>query len=240
MTNPASRFVAVSAAVAVGVTLLGCGVISQFKQAAGNLTAVSELAEKLKNSDKLTYTAEYKLEDGSIAKAVQQPPNAAFSGKDGTFIVTPESIYICTKKTAKTTCQKTRNTSGGFDATNAGMIPTVTGAGFASAPVVVAVLAAASLQPGVTVEKSTRTIAGEDSTCLKVKGFKTDKDQTLQEFNACVTNSGLLGLFEGTLTDGKKSMIELTKYSTTADASAFKPPAGAEIIDADNLPTPTN
>jgi outer membrane lipoprotein-sorting protein len=239
MTNPAPRILAVVAAVALGVSMLGCGVISQFKHAAGNLTAVSEVADKLKNSEKLTFTAEYKLEDGSTAKVVQQPPAAAYIGKEGRFIVTADSYYICSDKSGKTSCEKSKNTSGsGVDANSAGMIPAVAGAGFVSAPVVVLVLVAASIQPGANVEKTTKKVAGENSTCLKVTGIKTDASQTLQDFTACVTDNGLLASFEGTLTDGKKAKIELVRYSSTADASAFQPPAGAEIIDVDQLSTP--
>ena len=241
---PLSRIASVTAAVALGATALGCGVIGRVKQAADNITTVSELAEKLGNSEKLTFTADYKLSDGSTSQVVQQPPNAAYIGKEGRFIVTADTFYLCSTDSGAMKCQKSKNTGGQLDAAQAGLIPGVAGAGFVSAPVAVALLTAASLAPGAKVDKSTRKIAGQNSTCVKISGIKSDSSpgtDELKDFTACVTDSGLLSAFEGTLTDGKHASIEMTKYSGTADAKAFEPPAGAEIVDVDNLePSPTS
>jgi len=246
MTLPriARGSVTACAAVALAATALGCGVISRVKQAADNITTVGELAKKLGNSDKLTFTAEYKLSDGSTATVVQQPPDAAYLGKDGRFIVTADSLYLCGTTDGKVSCQKSENTTGQLDAGDAGLIPGVAGAGFVSAPVAVAVLTAASLAPGATVAKTTRKIAGQDSTCVKVSGIKTDASPgtaDVKDFTACVTDGGLLASFAGTLTDGTNASIELTRYSGSADVAAFAPPAGAQIVDVETLqPSPSS
>lgn len=238
MTFPASKIVTVTAGVAVAVTLLGCGVISQVKQAASTITTISDLAQKLGNADKLTFTAEYKLSDGSVASVVQQPPNSAYIGKGGRFIVTPEAFYLCDTQNGAMSCQKSANTSGSLDTANAGLIPSVAGAGFVSAPIALALLTAASISPGAKVEKTERKIAGQSSTCLKVSGIKGDNDPNtsdVRDFSACVTDSGLLSSFSGELNNGEKASIEMTRYSGSADARAFAPPAGAEVVDVDKL-----
>jgi hypothetical protein len=234
--------VALSAAAALAATALGCGVINRAKQTVGNLTAVSELAEKLKDSDKITFGATYKLFDGSTAKAAQQPPNSAVVGKDGRFIVTQEFIYLCSDEAGKTTCQKSKNTGEGqLNTSNAGLIPSVAGEGFVSAPIAVALLLAASVSPGAKVDKSEKKIAGQQSTCVKVSGIQPDTDPDtpdVTEFSACVTDNGVLAQFDGALSDGKRASVEMTEYSSSPDASLFKPPAGATIVDVDQLHEP--
>jgi hypothetical protein len=238
MTFPASRIATVTAAVAVAATLLGCGVLSQVKQAASNITTISDLAEKLGKADKLTFTAEYKLSDGSVASVVQQPPNSAYVGRNGRFIVTADAFYLCGTGNGAMSCQKTANTGGSLDAANAGLIPSVAGAGFVSAPIALALLTAASISPGAKVDKTERKIAGQSSTCIKVSGIKGDNDPStsdVKDFSACVTDSGLLASFSGDLNNGEHASIEMTRYSGSADAKAFAPPAGAQVVDVDRL-----
>jgi len=244
MTVSASRIAALTAVATLGATALGCGVFSRVQQAASNLSTVTEVAQKLKDSGSLTYTAEYKMLDGATATVVQQPPNVAVIGKDGRFILTAESIITCGTQAGKTACQKQKNTSPQGDSTNAAnaaYFSTAAGTGFISAPLAIGVLTVASLSPGATVEKSERTIAGQKSTCLKISGIQPDNDPStpdLKEFSACVTDSGVLASFEGLGTDGKNATVELTRYSSSVDANAFKPPAGAEVTDLDQLKTP--
>src|SRR5512132_3488401 len=90
-----TRIVSTALAVVATATLVGCGAISQARQAADNVSAVGDLAETLGNSDTLTYTAEYRLADGSTTTAVQQPPNAAFIGRAGRFVSTPQRLIMC-------------------------------------------------------------------------------------------------------------------------------------------------
>src|SRR5205814_930709 len=125
MTLPriARGSVTACAAVALAATALGCGVISRVKQAADNITTVGELAKKLGNSDKLTFTAEYKLSDGSTATVVQQPPDAAYLGKAGRLIVTADSLYLRGTTDGKVSCQKSGNTTCPLDAAGAGLTP---------------------------------------------------------------------------------------------------------------------
>jgi hypothetical protein len=227
----------------LGVTALGCGVISQAKQAVDNLATVADLANKLGTSSTLTYTADYKLDDQTVATVVQQPPSVAVMGKDGRFIFTQDAIYLCDKKKKPATCQKTANTAGPqLDQTSAAYLPAVAGTGFVSAPVALVILTAASVAPGATVEKSERTIAGLKSTCLKVSGIPEDKDPKtvdLREFSACVSDNGLLTSFSGVDSAGTRLAVEMSRYSETVDAKAFQPPAAYQIVDVDRLKTET-
>jgi len=216
---------------------------SQAKQAVNNVATVSDVAHKLQDSEKLTFTAEYRLSDGSTATVVQQPPNAAFIGKEGRVILTVDSLYVCSTQSGKTTCQKNHNASGQIDSSNSGYIASAAGAGFIAAPVAFALLLGASTVPGAKVDKSERKIAGQNTTCLTISGLPAGNNTTgpdLKSFSACVTDNGLLASFEGAQTDGEKIALELTKLSMSADPSAFKPPADAEIIDVDQLKTPPN
>lgn len=235
-----ARIATITAAVALGVATLGCGLLSQARQAVNNLSTVADLAQKLANASKLTYTADYKLDDQSVATVVQQPPNAAVVGKNGRFIFTPDAIYLCdTKKPA--TCQMTANTAGSqLDQTSAAYLSSVAGTGFVSAPVALVIMTAASVAPGARVERSERTIAGLTSICLEVTGIPADNDPKsadLTQFSACVSDSGLLTSFAGTDSAGTKLAVEMTRYSETADANAFKPPAGYQVVDVDQLQT---
>jgi hypothetical protein len=226
------------AAAALGATALGCGVISQVKQAASNITTVSELADKLRDAEKMTFTAEYRVFDGSTATVVQQPPNAAFVGKDGRFIVTADSYYLCSPEKKVLTCQKSPSDGASLDAASAGLIPAVTGEGFISAPIALGLLVAASVTPGAHVDKSEKTIAGQHATCVKVTGIPQATNAgagDVKDFSTCVTDKGLLGSFEGTQNDGKRAGVELTSFKDTADAKAFQPPAGAKIVDVQQI-----
>jgi hypothetical protein len=223
-------------AVAATVTMLGCGVIGQVKQAADNISAVGDLAQKLTDNEQATFTAEYRLADGSTTTVVQQPPNAAFIGPTGRFVVTPQALLMCG---ADKTCQKSSNGTGGLDVTNAGMIPTVAGTGFISAPLALAMFSAASVAPGVKIDKNRKTIAGQHSTCLKVSNLKTDADPTPRGFAACVTDGGLLASFAGDTGKGQKASIEMTRYADSADPQQFAAPAGYQVINVDHLQPPS-
>lgn len=223
------------AVVVATATMLGCGVFGQVQQAADNISAVAELSEKLGGSDKLTFTAEYRLADGSTTTVVQQPPNAAFIGGKGRFVETPQTLLICG---AENSCQSSANRTGELDITNAGMIPAAAGSGFISAPIALTLLSAGSITPGATVDRTERKIAGQPSTCLKVSGIKKDGQSAAKSFSACVTDDGLLSSFAGDVTGDQTANIELTSYRGDADPQAFVAPAGHQVSNVDQLQVP--
>jgi hypothetical protein len=238
MTRTVFRFATLAAAVAVAASAAGCGVIANVGNAVNNLTEVADLSNKLTASSKLTFTAEYKLADGSgTATVVQQPPQAAFLGKDGRFILTTDSLLICSGSGSKTTCQRTPNTSGSMpSADQAAYMTAVAGAGFISTPMAIALMGAASVVPSVNITKTKKDVAGLASTCLRATGISSVRQAgpnnvDMKELTVCVADNGVLTGFVGVGTDGSNVGVELTKYSTTVDPKAFTPPKGAKITD---------
>jgi hypothetical protein len=222
-----TRVLKAAAALAATAALVGCGAIREAGQAADNISAVGDLAEALGDSDKLTYTAEYRLADGSTTTAVQEPPNTAFVGRTGRFVSTPQRLIMCD---AKNVCQSAVNRTGELDITNAGLVPSAAGAGFVTAPIALTLLAPNAITSGTTVHKSTRKIAGQQSTCLRVDGER--------RFTVCVTGTGLLASFKGDLDHEQQADIELTSFSTSVDPQAFTVPAGAQVVNVDQLQLP--
>jgi hypothetical protein len=240
MTRPGPRMLCFAAAALLGVGALGCGFISKAKQAVENVSTISDLADKLDKSSKLTYTAEYKVVgDPAIATVVQQPPNAAFIGKDGRFVLTPDFMLMC----SKTTCQRTVNQAKTeASADQAAYMTAVAGGGFISTPMALALMTAAAVVPGVKVDKSDKKIAGVSSTCLHVTGIPKDDSNpnnvSAKEFTVCVGDNGVLTTFTGVGTDDKKIGVEMQKFVTTADPKSFVAPAGAKVVDVDTLEPP--
>jgi hypothetical protein len=237
-----SRVVVVIAAAVVGAGTLGCGVVSKAKQAVENVSAISDLADKLGKSDQLTYTGTYKMDDGSTATVVQEPPKAAFIGKSGRFILTEDALLLCNGTGSKVACQRSPNQNKvAASADQAAYVSAVAGGGFISAPMAVAVMTAAAVVPGTKIDKSEKKIAGVNSTCLHVTGIPADKDPnavTAKEFTVCVGDNGVLTTFTGVGTDNKKIGVELTKFAGKVDEKSFVPPAGAKIVDVQDIQAP--
>jgi hypothetical protein len=134
MTNLRTRAFVIVAAAVLGAGTLGCGIVSQAKQTVDNVSAISDLADKLGKSDQLTFTGEYKLDDGTKVTVVQEPPKAAFIGKEGRFILTEESLLLCGTQNGKWTCQRSPNQSQvSASADQAAFMGAVAGGGFINA-----------------------------------------------------------------------------------------------------------
>jgi hypothetical protein len=241
LRTPGRRYRGVIITLAVLLTAgsLGCGVLSKAKNVVSNISTITDFADKIGKAETLTYTAEYKLTDdkkNGTAKVVQQPPSVAYLGQDGSLIVTQDSIYTCGTSAGKTTCTKAANsgTDGRKNAASAASI----GAGFVSPELAVGILIAAAASPQAKVDKSSRKIAGQSSDCIKVTNTNPEGQDDLSDFTVCITDKGILSEFSGKLENGQEAGIELTKFSGSADASAFTPPAGAVITDIDS-PAPT-
>ena len=237
-----SRVALVIAAAVVSAGTLGCGVVSKAKQAVENVSAISDLADKLGKSDQLTYTGTYKMDDGSTATVVQEPPKAAFLGKSGRFILTQDALLLCSGTGGNVACQRSPNQNKvAASADQAAYVSAVAGGGFISAPMAVAVMTAAAVVPGTKIDKSEKKVAGVNSTCLHVTGIPADKDPnavTAKEFTVCVGDNGVLTTFTGVGTDNKKIGVELTRFAGKVDEKAFVPPAGAKIVDVQDIQAP--
>jgi hypothetical protein len=244
MTSRITRVLVVSLATTLAAATLGCGLIGKAQDIVGTAQVLSDFGDRLGKAATLTYTAEYKVEGGDTVTLAQQPPNAAFLGKNGArFIFTAESLYFCGAEKGTMTCQKSPNNAAQVGASDAGYVAGVAGPGFITPEVALGLIAAAAFVPGATVSQSEKTIAGEKSLCANAsnldKAASPGDTSAPKDFSVCITEAGVLASFIGTSTDGEKASIELTKYSTSVDTSAFAPPSGAKIIDVTQIePTP--
>jgi hypothetical protein len=221
------RLLAVVMAVAVPAAA-GCGSLAEAQQVIGRADLVNELSARLSAAEGLTYSADYQLPEGrsaSIARA-QKPPRAAYVYPEGELIVTEEATTECQGTGRAVTCQITlppspsANPSGQLFAHPGqyGMIPPT---------VAVTLLTAAALDPDAVINQHDTTVAGEHATCVDVQAVE---NADASAFNACITTTGVLGSFSGTV-NGKRVELTLTRYRDTVDAGAFDPPAGAKLDD---------
>jgi hypothetical protein len=242
MSIPRSKLLAAAAAAVLVVGSLGCGAIRSVKNIADNASTLGDLSDKLNNAEKLTFQAEYKLDDGSKVTVAQQPPNSAAVGESGRYLATADAYVFCGTESGKTSCQRTPREAGDTsgDAAVVGV-----GTGFVSGSLALAVLTAAILVPSAKVDKKREKIAGQQSTCATVSNLESAQqdepaNQRLHDFTVCITDAGILARFSGTGADGTKQGVELTRYSTDVDASLFQVPAGATVTDTGAFPSATS
>jgi len=245
MTIPAPRRTfAVVVALALGAaTALGCGLIKDAKHVIDTASVLGDFADRLGKAETLTYTAEYAATgpDGKSEKVtlVQKPPNSAFLSKDGRFVFTPDFMLVCDTEAGKPACSRAPNQSEKMDATTSGAVATAVGAGFVTPELALGLVVAAALVPGAKVKESERKIAGQDSLCADVTGVDKgtqNGDEVLKDFSVCVTQTGILSAFNGVANTGEKVSVELTRYTPSADETAFAAPAGAKVTDVSSLP----
>src|SRR5262249_48596487 len=150
----------------------------QVKQTVDNVSAITDLADRLGKSASLTFTADYRTDDGKTTTVVQQPPKAAYLGTEGRFILTDNTLYTCTRKVgAKMVCQKSpAQTDQLSESDQAAYLSAVAGGGFVNAPMALALMTAAAVVPGVKITQTTATIASQKSDCLDVTGIPRDND----------------------------------------------------------------
>ncbi len=237
MTYRNRMLVYITAAVVVVATITGCGVLSSAKHLASNVGTLGDISNQLTAAEKLTYRADYKASDGTTNTLAQAPPKTAFLSKASDWIFDGSNIFACDTEDNVVNCTKTAETdtaapeavlaAGGFG-----------NGGFFSGALGIALLAGAMLVPSAKIVKSSRKIAGLDSTCVDVSNVSGTKDGTddLTDFSMCVAGNGVVTDFQGTDTDGKKTGITMTAFSTKVDPSLFQPPAGATITDSGSLP----
>lgn len=221
------------AVAAVLVAGTGCSELSSAHNLVSNAGTLSSMAKKVTTAQKLTFQATYAITGakGTSVTVVQRPPESAFITAAERLITTKHYTYLCDTGPGRARCQRTVVSDPNID-TGA----TLGVAGFVSGALALGVLSAAMIVPKAHVVKSTATIAGQQTSCVTVSGLDkiqggsgSTSDGTVSNFAVCITAQGVLAKFSGNLTDGQKGHVLLTRYSSTADTSLLKPPAGAEI-----------
>ncbi|MBO0870334.1 MAG: hypothetical protein J2P15_17405 [Micromonosporaceae bacterium] len=185
---------------------------------------VGDLAGRLSRSGAMTYTAVYTLPQGdqaTIAQA-QAPLRVAYTYPGGTLILTPEQTAQCHAGT----CTLTPPPSAGTDA-GAGLLTALGSGGLVSPALVASLLTAAALDTNVVISQHDTTIAGENASCVDVRGVN---NAAASRFSVCITTSGLLGTFTGEVS-GRPVDISLDRYSQAVAPDAFDLPTHVRIVD---------
>jgi hypothetical protein len=201
------------------------------RAAADESALLNDLATSLDRAGDLTFTAEYRLDGGEealIAQA-QKPRRAAYVHPGGKAVFTETELANCTGNRCTLVAPPSPGTEPALDLLAAASdepAPTASPGSHPAnglvPPSAAVRLVSSAMTDGATVTRYHKTIAGESSTCVGVHGPTG--------FTTCVTASGLLGSFTGTV-DGKLYSFELTTFTGSADAATFELPAGAEIDD---------
>ena len=215
-------------AVAIVGDLSGCVAVSGAQPDGGRAQLVSDLASRLTRSGTLTYTAVYRLPQGASATIAQDrnPNRDAYTYPGGKLVLTPDSTADCRTTGPSTVCTLTAPPSP--DADPAGSLVTeIATRGLIPPIMVIGLLTAAALESGAVVTADDTTIAGENATCVHIKGMQ---NAAASAFDVCVTTDGLLGSFSGTVS-GAQVDVSLDRYDQTVTPTAFDLPAGARIVD---------
>lgn len=223
--------------------------VSSAQQLAARGRLLHAMAVRVGHSRLATFQATYAVPGSGSLTVVQSPPASAFISRAGRLITTGRFVYLCDAGRGRSTCQRTSTAAAGTPNPSTALGVT----GFLSGDLAVGVLSAAMLVPKVTVTTSTPKIAGQATTCLTVSGLDkalhalatraagstagsttgapdgspaSNEPSTL---TLCVTGSGVLARFTGSLGSGRSADMVLTRYATTVNAGLLRPPRGAKI-----------
>jgi hypothetical protein len=210
------------------VALTGCGTIGGAQQVIDRAGLVNDLAARLDRASELTYTAEYQLPGGAAATIAQaqRPLRTGYTFPGGKFMVTGDAIADCRASAETMTCTLTPPPSPGTDP-DAGLLTAVRRGGVVPPTFVVGLLTAASLDTNAVISQHDTTIAGEHATCVDVSGVE---NAAVPSFGACITGGGVLGSFQGTISDTRVD-LSMTRLQDSVAEDAFDLPAGATIVD---------
>jgi hypothetical protein len=197
-----------------------------------------QIHDRIWNRKPATYTAIFRTDQGDTITVVKQPPQAAFVGSSGRFIVATDHVYACTAQAAPT-CRRARHSNGSFVITvgNDNLVTDAIGPDFFSAdlsPFAIANLE--YLSGNYTITQSDRTLAGLPSLCAAAVR-KPGTDTNLPTgWTLCVAASGLITSGRIPLPRGSNqgesfATFELTTFTTTTDPSQFQLPTNATVVD---------
>jgi hypothetical protein len=223
-----SERLAALAGLLLAALAAGCAPVSGASHVIDRSHLVNELASRLDKASTQTYTAEYELADkehATVAQA-QAPVRAAYTYASGKIATTLEATIDCRSGGDKLVCsvappqKPTSDTAIVFDAMREhGLVPPQR---------VIGLLTTASLAKTPAIRTSEQVIAGEEATCVDVSGLS---GAATDRFHACITDSGVLGSFDGTL-DGQPADTTLVRYAAQVADDAFDAPDGAELVDS--------
>lgn len=181
----------------------------------GHNSLIDTMAAQVEDSDSRDYTAQYRIDGKTTASLLHavDPPRTGYLFAKGRQVVSDESIMTCTGS-AQSTCTVAA-TEGTVPPPDSTVLDSLGGNGFLTARTVTGWLAEAGADPGAIIDSESKTIAGEHTTCVTVSQTAVPGVSAL--FGACITDSGLLGSFDGVVGGGDKISILLTSYDHRVD-----------------------
>jgi hypothetical protein len=192
-----------------------------------------QIHDRIWNRKPATYTAIFRTDRGDTITVVKQPPQAAFIGSSGRFIVATEHVYACTAQAAPT-CRRARHSNGSFVITvgNDNLVTDAIGPDFFSADLSPFAIANLEYFSGnYTITQSDQTLASLPSLCATAVR-KPGTDTSLPTgWTLCVATSGLITSGRIPLAGGSFATFELTTFTSTADPSQFQLPINATVVD---------
>jgi len=207
-------------AVAAGTATAACGTAADAGRSNSDEAFLTELASRLTSAGDATYTATYTIGGGvtgTIAQA-QKPNRVAFTYPTGITMVTPQGATQCDRGAEQITCLQAPSA--------AVMSSAIEHGGMIRPDAVISMLSGVAMDPDAIVSESDTSYAGLPSTCVSV----TYTSGT-EGFDACVTSTGLLASFNGTVGAAHIDMA-LNRVDATVADDAFRLPAGAKITGA--------
>ncbi|HKD97580.1 MAG TPA: hypothetical protein VKB69_08240 [Micromonosporaceae bacterium] len=234
MTKRIRTVTYIVAGALVVATTVGCGFLSAAKKLASSASIISDFENKLQAGETAVYKATYSSSDGSTVTVQQQPPKSVYVSDTGPWIFDGTTSYLCDNSGGSMTCTKTVYTSSA-DINAAFSASTLAAGGFLAAGTAIVLITTAAFVPGAKVVQSTKTIAGQKSSCVDVTNIPEDQGSTDPvSFTICVTDTGVMAQYSGTDASGKTEGMVLKTYTSNVDPSLFEPPPGATIVDSAN------
>jgi hypothetical protein len=194
---------------------------------AGGVQAVRDVVALMETARLRTYTADYTTADGIAVQHVQAGPRVAYRSAVGGYLLGPDRVLRCRMTENPVRCDRAPG-SDGVPLAHAGLVAAAVGTGFVPAEAVAAALTRAAGVAGARTAAQTRTVGALRTRCAVVTPAAGGVRLT-----ACVTDSGVLALFEA---DGTaRARMELVRYAPTAEPALFDAPRGARMVDVDAL-----
>jgi hypothetical protein len=217
----------ISGVVLTVAVLSGCGT-GGGGDLTGHTRLIDQLAQQVDAAGERGYTAEYLLgvDGDSVTLGWQaDPPRVAYLFAGGRYVVTEEFSMQCTPVDA-VDCRLSEPVTAASPPGET-VLGDLGGQQYLSAQTVMGWLTEAGASATASITSDTRSIAGAHTTCVVVSGAEGAR---VPDFEACVTDAGLLGSFTG-IVDGEPRSVVLSTISSTVDPALFEVPEGAEVAD---------
>jgi|GEM_PF-5313188 len=213
--HAAPRRLLVLVPVLAALLLAGCstGSLDRFGTRSA---AVNGLAAQLDHGQDDSYTADYRLSDGSRAVFAQQgdPHRIGYDFDSGRYIRTVLWVIRCTA----TTCTRGHRPADDYQQPpDEAAVRAASAYRFVTAQRIIGLVRAAAERPGSSVHVDRRTIAGQPARCVRTGGF-----------TGCLTDAGVPALFRGTV-DGYRIEETLIRYRPRVVGHPFGPMPGVRL-----------